>query len=344
MSKAKPKMNSKQLVEKMIDKGITISPYSKESVEEYLLSSNNFLRLCSYRKLFPKHKCGKNAGKYINLSFDQLKALAILDMKLRKYILSMCIDIEHGLKVKLLRDFEQSDNDGYSIVQDFFKTKYGAKIAKNIIQKHTNIYINCLANKYIYEKENDNVFYIDFYKHSLNKTIAYNVDLPIWSMLEMITFGEFLHFYSFYYDKSIHPDSPVIPIQHKILMNVKNMRNACAHNNCILTNLTDKSAKVKPNIKQYISDLDIGIADTGIKKKLKCKVINEIICVFYSLDKVSSTAVTNHDYNELSLQMHNYQQKYMQLFDKNNLILTSFEFLQKTVDKLKEIWYNKHVI
>lgn len=106
MSKAKPKMNSKQLVEKMIDKGITISPYSKESVEEYLLSSNNFLRLCSYRKLFPKHKCGKNAGKYINLSFDQLKALAILDMKLRKYILSMCIDIEHGLKVKLLRDFE----------------------------------------------------------------------------------------------------------------------------------------------------------------------------------------------------------------------------------------------
>ena len=107
------------------------------------------------------------------------------------------------------------------------------------------------------------------------------------------------------------------------------MRNACAHNNCILTNLTDKSAKVKPNIKQYISDLDIGIADTGIKKKLKCKVINEIICVFYSLDKVSSTAVTNHDYNELSLQMHNYQQKYMQLFDKNNLILTSFEFLQK---------------
>lgn len=59
MALEKPKMNSAELVDKMIEKGIIIEPYTKKYVEDYLLKSNNFLRLCSYRKLYDKYPCGK---------------------------------------------------------------------------------------------------------------------------------------------------------------------------------------------------------------------------------------------------------------------------------------------
>ncbi|WP_264468306.1 hypothetical protein [Ruminococcus sp. 210702-SL.1.03] len=44
MALEKPKMNSAELVDKMIEKGIIIEPHTKEYVEKYLLESNNFLR------------------------------------------------------------------------------------------------------------------------------------------------------------------------------------------------------------------------------------------------------------------------------------------------------------
>lgn len=336
MSQQKPKLSSKQLVQKMIDKGISINQYSETDIESYLLNSNNFLRLFSYRKLYQKHTSGENKGKYINLDFDQLKALAILDMKMRKNILSMCIDIEHSVKIRLLSDFEKSADDGYKIVQDFFNTESGEKVAQNIVQKHNNVYINGLAKKYIYEKEDDSpIFTATYFDYNTHRDIDYNLDLPIWSMLEMVTFGDLLHFYEFYYDKEIHAESPQIPVPHKILMNVKNIRNACAHNNCILTNLSDNSVNIKPCIKKFISELNLGFGNDSITKKLKCKVINEIVCVFYSLNILSSKNVAVYDFEYLSDQMEKYEHKYLKLFSGNELILTSFNFLKKTVDKLK---------
>ena len=93
MQESKPKMSSKELVQEMINKGIDIDPHSIEEVEKYLLNSNNYFRVCSYRKNYQKYQQGKNKGKYIGLSFDQLKAMAILDMKIRKVLLGMCLDV-----------------------------------------------------------------------------------------------------------------------------------------------------------------------------------------------------------------------------------------------------------
>ena len=331
----KPKMSSKELVEKMIEKGIDIAPYSKEDIEYYLLNSNNFFRVCSYRKNYQKYQKGKNKGRYIGLNFDQLKALAILDMKIRKQVLGMCIDVEHSLKLYILRDFEESSIDGYRIVQDYFNTPNGVKTATSIIQKRNSIYVSELTHKYIYPKETTELF-----TGSDVQEIEYNVDLPIWAMLELMTFGDLLNFYFFYYDLKTDPASRP-PIPKNVLHKVKNIRNACAHNNCILNHLKDKSANIPPAIGEFARR--IGLTSSSVSSRLKCSAICEIMCTFYCIDVLASVPVKQHDLNKLQEDIQHFYKKYGQLFMSNHLVKSSLDFLKVSVDKLVDMCYNEDV-
>lgn len=326
MVKNKPKKSSKELVSKMIEKGIDISPYSIEEVESYLLNSNNFFRVCSYRKNYQKYLNGVNKGKYINLSFDRLKALAIFDMKFRKSILGICLDVEHSLKLYILKDFENSSDDGYLIIQDFFRTQNGDKAVKNIVQKSNKIYVSDLANKYIYPKETEHIYCTS---DPENKEV--NVDLPIWAMLELITFGDLLNFYYFYFNR-MHKKPP---IPNGVLHKVKNIRNACAHNNCVLNQLYDDSANIPSVIGEFAKQL--GLSKNSINKKLKCNAICEMMCTFCCLDKLASLPIRKHDYESFSSEIDSFFDKYYHLFEKDLLVKSYLDFIKQTVDKLKQI-------
>ena len=329
MQESKPKMSSKELVQKMINKGIDIDPHSIEEVEEYLLNSNNYFRVCSYRNNYQKYQQGKNKGKYIGLSFDQLKAMAILDMKIRKVLLGMCLDVEHSLKLYILKDFENNHDDGYNIVQEYFKTQNGRKTAEGIIQKRNNIYVSGLAVKYVYPKETEEMFVgIDIEDKPVN------VDMPIWAMLELMTFGDLLNFYFYYYGlKTDACERP--PIPKNVLHKVKNIRNACAHNNCILNQLYDKSARIPSSIGEFAKR--IGISSNTVRKKLKCNAFCEMMCVFYCLDILASDAVKIHDFNDFADNIDHFFNKYYLLFKNNLLIKTSLDFLKNCIDSLRNI-------
>ncbi len=143
-------------------------------------------------------------------------------------------------------------------------------------------------------------------------------------MMEMIAFGDLLHFYNFYYDKNRF-EYPRIPIPYKVLLSVKNIRNACAHNNCILNNLSDKSSKIKPQIRNFVSDLGLSTNSP----KLKCKALYEMICVLFSLKELSSYNVMKHNINELKSTLDDFSQKQLEIFNKNELILSTINFLKK---------------
>lgn len=57
----------------------------------------------------------------INLVFAHLKDLSTIDARLRKLILSMSIDLEHFLKVRMLNHFNMVDEDGYQIIEELFR-------------------------------------------------------------------------------------------------------------------------------------------------------------------------------------------------------------------------------
>lgn len=95
----KPFMSPEELVEKLLNKGVTFNyDYTQARAIEYLKKNNNYYKLSSYRKNFTKG----DDGKYIDLDFSCLVDLGIIDMLFRYQVMRMALDIEHFEKVKLL--------------------------------------------------------------------------------------------------------------------------------------------------------------------------------------------------------------------------------------------------
>ena len=117
----KPKQTASQLVAKMKnEKGILFEYTSEKDAEIYLSDVNNYLRTAAYRKNYQKYTKGNKRGKYIGLDFAYLQELSTIDMHFRFVVSKMCLNIEHDLKVKMLKDIEgDSSTDGYDIVKEF---------------------------------------------------------------------------------------------------------------------------------------------------------------------------------------------------------------------------------
>ena len=110
----KPMLNAKELIEHLSNKGIKFELINKQDAEDYLRNNNNYFKLVSYRKNFPKYDKGVNEGKYIDLDFGMLEDLSIIDMRLRKTLLGIVLDLEHYVKVKILSAVERDTKDGYT--------------------------------------------------------------------------------------------------------------------------------------------------------------------------------------------------------------------------------------
>ncbi len=65
-----------------------------------------------------------------------------------------------------------------------------------------------------------------------NETISNYSKCRLWDFLECISFGDFLKFYEYY-----HKEHNIENKYEKLIPSIKSLRNACAHNNCILSQL-----------------------------------------------------------------------------------------------------------
>ena len=131
-------------------------------------------------------------------------------MYLREIVLNFSLDIEHFLKVHLLKNIsDNKDEDGYAIVEEFLFCH--PEVSEGIQRKSKDSYCEDLIEKY---KDR----------------------FPIWAFVEVLSFGDLINFCDTYYrkypSKSIHVGT---------LRIVKFLRNAAAHNNCLINNLADHS-------------------------------------------------------------------------------------------------------
>lgn len=199
----KCKKSVEELIEHMKDKGITFNYYSERNARHYLSEHTYYYKLSSYRKNYVKNR----KGKYVNLDFEYLKELSIIDMYLRKIIFSMAVDIEHALKVLLIKEVEKNKHeDGYQICTNFLK-KYPeieTKIQKNKNSSYCQDIIKKYSNGY-----------------------------PIWALCELISFGDLIKLYKYYFSNyGIN-----LPLDSSFLYPVRALRNATAHNNCLINNI-----------------------------------------------------------------------------------------------------------
>lgn len=318
---SKPKMTSIQLVQKMRDeKGIKFTLVSEQNAEQYLTDVNNYLRTAAYRKNYQKYQNGKNIGKYINLDFAYLKELSAIDFHFRNIIIKMCIDIEHDLKVKILKEIENDiSNDGYTIAASFLSNN--PNVIEKIGRSINSPFTGDLINKYftvcsgINPGNGRNVASITNYS-----------DCPIWVLFELLTFGDLIIFFDFYRTHY----STNIQLSKSVLNLVKSLRNACAHNNCVIACLNHRASGAPSEITQRVS-LISEISQNQRQKKLSQRPMLEFVAVLYAFDLLVSTNVKTQRIKELNSLVFERMYRNKEYFADNDLISSSYGFVCKVV-------------
>lgn len=316
---SKPKLTSSQLIQKMKnDKGISFNLVSEAKAQKYLFNENNYLRTASYRKNYQKYLNGQNKGKYINLDFGYLKELAEIDSLFRTELSKACFDLEHELKINLLKDSENNPkDDGYKIVENFLKAN--PYVIGKLEASCTSPFTTNLLNKYF---TISNVYNNQKQKNEY-KIIAFN-DCPIWVFLELITFGDFIKFYEFYYRVM----RVKMPISIPILKMLKNLRNACAHNNCLIADLQIGITFIPVELGTFVSSIKT-ISKQQRQKKLSCLPILEFVSVIYSLKEIATRSIVSKHRREFKKLFEKRMIKHKDYFITNDIIKSNYEFALK---------------
>ena len=291
----------------MKNRGITFNEISENDAKQFLQNNNYYMKLAAYRANYDKCDTGKRQGQYKKLDFGYLKELSTIDMYLRYIVMDMCLDIEHVIKVRLIKNITNNPSeDGYDIVRKFIAQDDNLRILKNIRSHKSGEYCKDLIEKY--------------YPY-----------FPVWVFVELISFGDLLYFCSFY--EKIYG---VQIINNKLINTVRDVRNAAAHSNCLLNKMTEKIDSTK-QVNNEISSFIIGmknISKTSRVNNLSYKFTNSFVTVLYVYDSLMNEIPKQKRYKEIQEFMNGRVVKNKQFFQSNSKIVGVYNFHKKVIDNL----------
>lgn len=234
-----------------------------------------------------------------------LKDLSTIDMYLKQWILNASLSVEHSLKVNLLKDIQEKGIDEFDIVAKYLK-KY-PKILDEIEFRRDTPYVRKLLSKYSHPK------------------------YPIWVYLEVIPFGEFVNFYKHYcneysYDK----------FSSDLLYNVRNIRNASAHNNCVIHDLANKNGFYKNELVDILDSLLPNTKRRTIQDRLKNNSVQDFISLLIAVDSViMSDELKAHYLNNIKNLFDGRMIRDAHLYKSSPALNQMYEFCKEIVDTLQ---------
>lgn len=293
---------SDELISHMKIKGIKFDIAKEEDAKVFLQNNNYYMKLASYRVNYDKQK---SSDKYINLDFAYLQELSTIDMHLRYLILQMCLDVEHALKTRLLKDIEDNpEEDGYDIIRRFV-TKY-ERSCQNIQKHKSSEYCRELIEKY--------------YPY-----------FPAWVFVELISFGDMVKLYEYYTERY-----PGRLKDSDLLYSIRDLRNATAHSNCLINKLQKGTNKPSVKIIKFVSNID-GIGASMRKNKLSNKFLYDFVTLLYVYNEfINADVVKEKRFKQIQVFIDGRAIKNKEYFDKNECIKTAYFFVKKVVDYINE--------
>lgn len=294
-------------------KGVRFELMSEAEATDYLIRNGNYFRLRAYHTGFSKVEEGSRAGQYANLDFKMLVDLSVIDMLLRYEMLPLTLDIEHFVKVRLLNEIERQGEDGYAIVRDFISS-----------------YNNTCPDGTVSNRVCDEIEHSSSSPYLADLIHRYNpgYEFPAWSFVEVITFGTFLYFYRFCANRF---DDRDLRDEFYLLQSVKSLRNACAHNNCILNDLVAGNPMYKPchAVTQELGKVP-GIGSEMRRSKMSNDRLQQITTVLYTHRLVASDGVSRHRAQSLSVFLDR-MNRHPEYYAGNCQVLSSFDYLTKVI-------------
>ncbi len=318
----KPSLAVAEQIAHLKSKGVTFELCSEEDAADYLHTANNLLRTSSYRKLFPVKAAGAHAGEYAGLDFEHLRVLSSLDRMLRACFLPIALDIEHFARVEILDACEEHGEDGYGIVLDYLHTKLNHK-GRNHIEgglrargsegdTHDEYSGNLIAKHYGIDEHLDR--------------------MPVWVFLETIEFRSFTDFYLFCAER--WNDAEMLQ-RHYVLKSVRALRNACAHNSCILNGVGKASRRGDKIANKLVTDSLNAHGVTRSKSrrnKLSNLRIAQIAATLYADSLFCTRTNTADRHAKLLAELRSSWDSHREIFEKNPTVTSFFDFFFKLVD------------
>lgn len=299
-------------------KNIKFEECSEEDAEKYLRENNNYYNVTAYKNNFIKYQFGELQGKYIDLDFAYLKDLSIIDYRTRTVLFKMIIDIEHYLKIRILNTIENiPEENGYNIVNLYMEKdqqdeKQPNRVRDSILKKVSNDYYKKIFSKYDLDKD---------------KKLE---NIPVWEFLEIITFGELINFFDFFTKTYSLDDNKYI----FILREINKLRNAVAHNSCVLSELDkkDNTHGADTLVINYLKECGIGKENRN--NKLKNSRIRQITYTLYMFNIiVSSEGVKGNVKHEVSKLFYGRIILNRKYYNNNGLLKSIYEYFEKIIEK-----------
>ena len=206
-------------------------------------------------------------------------------------------------------DFNNCSSDGYDIVDEYFQIY--PELKDKILRKKDNSYCEDLIDKLQVE------------------------GYAVWNLIEIISFGEFINLYRLFYEK--YPPEKSKKIYTYPMYNIKSLRNAAAHNNCILNQLMKgKNNRYNPNKKviSFVSKIE-GIGKEQRQNCMGRQVVHDFVTLLYVIDNViKSSSVKNSILNDLKKFVNEDAVEHKEYFSNNNELKTIYGFIKKVVDNM----------
>lgn len=309
----KRKLTFEEQIEDLKSKNVKFDIFGEEEAKKFLKYNNYYFKLKSYARNYTKYSKVELRNKYINLDFAYLVELSTLDMYFRRLIVGLCLDIEHALKTRLMRDITNNkDEDGYNIVRVY-------------VEKDYTVLSNLYSNK-------DKSASIELVKKFSEK----EDDIPVWSFIETLSFGRFIELYDLYY--GIYRGASY----SSYLGSIKFLRNAAAHNTCLLNSLR-KPYSIRINKNMDIMDVlsKSKKFETSYKTKMENPVIHDFVVLLFVFYDIMNTEANRkmRDKGMKSVRklffetmVRNDNKKY---FAKNDVIVTDYKFICQVIEYLE---------
>lgn len=306
----RPKLTVQEQIVHMKGKGILFAIVSEEEAAKYLEENTYYFKLKCYAKLYEKYKDAARSDQYSGLEFAYLQDLATIDSLLRKYIIQMSLDLEHYLRVSLIRDFSKTEENGYDIISKLlsmnpdhydseFNSKRLGKACSNLVQK-------------------------------------YDGKFAIWNIVEVLGFSDFQELYNLFYNlygEQLYGKSKG-PYAY-FINPVRLLRNGAAHNNCLLSCLklpyvTEDKFNNNPKIAAFIGEYgwiyDIG--NKTINTNMGKPLVHDFCAMLYLFHLVAPNAAQIHVYQDLldffTVRCKRHSDYYV---DKNMTLVSAYRFV-----------------
>jgi hypothetical protein len=149
----------------------------------------------------------------------------------------------------------------------------------------------------------------------------------------MVSFGQYLHFYEFCAKRNQSQNKELLRRLY-LMRVVKDLRNACAHNNCIINDLRAQTNR-DPNEEIQKVFASLGFSKGVRSKHLKRVAMYQIITTLYAHKEI---VISPGVHKNIALKLRDLNDRFYRDRDysKNGIITSSFNILSKTFDK----WFN----